>query len=168
MSDTEQTLQKIQKQAKKKIWITAILTFFVPFGGYLYTLRYTASLLAFIAMMLLISAEDVIGEDPSDTLYGFFIFGVAIENSLAVKKARDKAQEKGLQLDSTPQASLPNAKVQILKAGKQQSEFTVSDIVVMTELSPERVKPLLLEMEREDLIRSYNRDSDGAIVYKVI
>ena len=46
--------------------------------------------------------------------------------------------------------------------------MTVSQIVLATELTPQVVKETLLTLEKEQLIYGYNRDSDGAIVYKNI
>lgn len=46
--------------------------------------------------------------------------------------------------------------------------MTVSEIVIATELSPQIVKKTLLDLENEHLIYGYNRESDGAVVYKNI
>lgn len=168
MSNTEKNLRNIQKRAHKKIWITAILTLLIPFGGYIYTVRYRAAILAFFTMFFLISAEDVMKKDNADTLYGFFLIGAATENSLSVRRAREIAKQKGLQSGSDSYAPLPSTKVQILKIGKVRGEVTLADLVIETELPPEKVREVLTELEREDLVRSYNREQDGAVVYRVV
>lgn len=157
---------KIQKRAEKNLWITSILTFFIPFGGYIYTKRYVAAIIAFFAMMVLMS--DDLPEDPSDTLYGFFIFGAAIENVISVRKARQLVKGDGIQVGGTTQKQLPNLQVEILKLGKTEGEMTLSDFVIATEASPDKVKEVLMELERSDLVRVYNREADGVVVYKVI
>jgi uncharacterized membrane protein len=168
MSESEKELINIQKRANKKIWITALLTFLIPFAGYLYTVRYRAAIIAFFAMFFLIFAEDSMGEDTADSLYGFFAIGVAVENSISVRKARELAQQKGFQSGSDSYARLPDAKVQILKLGKQYGEVTLADLVIETGLPPEKVREVVMELERQDLVRSYNREHDGAVVYRVI
>jgi uncharacterized membrane protein len=117
-------------------------------------------------MMFLLS--DDLPEDTSDTLYGFLMFGAAIENTIAVGKARKLTQSKQLQANSPNSEQLPDLQIEILKIGKAQGEMTLSDFVIATETSPDKVKTILMELERSDLVRSYNREPDGVIVYKVI
>lgn len=168
MSDTQKDLKKARKRADKNLWVTAILTFLIPFGGYIYTLRYPAAVIAFLAMMFLFSAEEVIDDDATDTLYGLFAVSVAVENSLSVRKARELTKKQGFMPGSTTPRPLPNTQVQILKLGKQQGEMTLADFVVATELPPAQIQETLIELERSDLVRSYNRESDGAVVYRVV
>jgi uncharacterized membrane protein len=168
MPESEKELKSIQKRANKKIWITALLSFFIPFAGYLYTVRYRAAIIAFFSMLLLISAEDTMDEDAANTLYSFFAIGVAVENSISVRKARELAQQKGFQSSSDSYARLPNANVEILKLGKERGEVTLADIVIETGLPPEKVREVVMELERQDLVRSYNREHDGAVVYRVV
>jgi uncharacterized membrane protein len=170
MSESEKTLRTIQTRANRKIWITAVLTLLFPFAGYIYTIRYKAAIIAFFAMFFLMSAEEAMDmeEDTASSLYGFFIIALTAENSLSVRKARELAQQKGLQLGSNHYAPLPDAKVQILKFGKQQGEVTLADLVIETGLPPEKIRDMVMELERQDLVRSYNREHDGAIVYRVI
>lgn len=168
MSESEKELINIQKRANKKIWITALLTLFIHWAGYLYTVRYKAALIAFFAMFFLISAKETMGEDTGDSIYGFLALGVAVENSISVRKARELAQQKGLQSGSDSYARLPDAKVQILKIGKKHGEVTLADLVIETGLPPEKVREVVIELERQDLMRSYNREHDGAVVYRVI
>ena len=119
-------------------------------------------------MFFLISAKETMGEDTGDSLYGFLALGVAVENSISVRKAREIAQQKGLQSGSDSYARLPDAKVQILKIGKKHGEVTLADLVIETGLPPEKVREVVIELERQDLVRSYNREHDGAVVYRVI
>ncbi|MFP4007515.1 MAG: hypothetical protein ACLFV6_05820 [Spirulinaceae cyanobacterium] len=37
--EMENVSPKIEKRAGKNLWITSILTFFIPFGGYIYLER---------------------------------------------------------------------------------------------------------------------------------
>lgn len=162
--------QGIQKRADKNLGITALLTLFVPFGGYIYTLRYTAAVLTFLATMFLFSAEEmeIVDDDVLSPLYGLFAVSAAVENSLSVRKARELTRKPGLTPLSTAPISFPQAQVQIIKVGKQQGEMTVTDFVVATELPPAQVKETLMELEHSDLVRSHNRESDGVVVYQVI
>lgn len=168
MSESEKALKNIHKRANKKIWITALVTFFLPFVGYFYTVRYRAAIIAFFAMFFLISAEDAMDEDTANTLYGFLAIGVAVENSISVRKAKELAQQKGLHSGSDSYARLPDIKVQILKFSKGCGEVTLADLVIETGLSPEKVREVLTQLEHEDLVRSYNREQDGAVVYRIV
>lgn len=170
MSNTHPNSSEIQKRAKKNLWITALLTLFMPFGGYIYTIRYTAAVITFLATMFLFSAEEmeIVDDDVLSPLYGLFAVGAVVENSLSVRKTRGLTKKQGLTLGSTAPISLPHAQVQIIKVGKQQGEMTITDFVVATELPPAQVQETLMELEHSDLVRSYNRESDGVVVYKVV
>lgn len=168
MRENKKNLKDIQKRANKRIWITALITLFIPFFGYLYTVRYRAAIITFFAMFFIISAEDVMDEDFADTLYSFFAIGVAVENSISIRKAKELAQHKGLQSGSYSYARLPDIKVQILKFSKGCGEVTLADLVIETGLPPEKVREVLTQLEYEDLVRSYNREQDGAVVYRVV
>lgn len=157
---------KINKRAGKNLWITSILTFLIPFGGYIYTVRYRAAVIIFFLMMMLLSDEVI--DDSSEELYSFFIFGAAIENVISVQKARKLGQNKPIQPSRIPLKQLPNLQVEVLKVGKAQGEMTLSDFVIATEASPDIMTEILMELERADMVRVYNRESDGVVVYQVI
>ena len=170
MSNLNRNSQKIQKRADKNLWMTALLTLFIPFGGYIYTIRYTTAVISFLTMMFFFSAEEVevIDDDLISPLYGLCAVGVAVENSLSVRRARELIKKQGLTLGSNAPVPLFHAQVQIIKMGKQQGEMTITDFVVATELPPTQVKATLIELERLDFVQSYNRESDGALVYKIV
>ena len=170
MSNLNQNSQEIQNRADKNLWMTALLTLFIPFGGYIYTIRYTAAVISFLTMMFLFSAEEmeVIDDDFISPLYGLCAVGVAVENSLSVRKARELIKKQGLKLGSTAPILSPHAQVQIIKMSRQQGEMTITDFVVATELPPTQVKATLIELESSDFVQSYNRESDGALVYKIV
>ncbi len=160
--NSEIELKNILKRANKDIVVTAFITLFMPWAGYLYTVRYKAALIAFFAMFFIIFVK------KANSLFVFFLLGAAVENSISVLKAREIVEQKVLQSASDRYAHLPDAKMQILKIGKQRGEVTLADLVIETGLPPEQVREVVRELERQDLVRSYNREHDGAVVYRVI
>ena len=152
-------LEKTQKIARKSTLFTGTLTFFLPLFGYLYTGRYralfrTASLFFGIILLCLMVKPSI--EEDEDFMTGMmFLYGAgtAIENSRAVSLAKKRLQEQ---------------KIQILKLAKQQESITLADCILETGESVGDVRQLLAELQAEDLVQIDNRDSDGAIVYRII
>ena len=56
----------------------------------------------------------------------------------------------------------------ILKLLSEQPEATLADCVLATGEETSKVKVLLEQMQREELITVGNRESDGAIIYRMI
>lgn len=179
MSEIEKDLKSMQNRAKKSILVTAILTLFFPPFGYFYTGRYATAFITFLILGLLIFSENSIYYyNPVDfTFYFFLAMASAVENSLSVGKARrltqqkeqkEQKEEKVSQPVSNNQTSHPDLNVQILKLAKQHGEVTLADLVIETGMPPEKVRKVVIELERHDLMRSSNRQHDGAVVYRVI
>ncbi|BAQ62216.1 hypothetical protein GM3708_2622 [Geminocystis sp. NIES-3708] len=160
----------LQNRSNKNIWITGILTFFVAPFGYIYTIRYKAAFIAFIvyAILLGLSEESETGE----MLLGLFAIGVTVENVMFINSAKNQVKKLGININKdnflSSSGSLVNPDIIILKVLQKRGIMTISEIVVATELSPQIVKQTLLELEREQLIYGYNRETDGAVVYKNI
>ncbi|AFZ48114.1 hypothetical protein Cyast_2165 [Cyanobacterium stanieri PCC 7202] len=174
-------LYHLEKKANKNLFVTGLLTFlFAPFG-YLYTNRYWGAAITFIIFFAMVDDPDF------EEVWGVIAVGGTIENIIAVRNARDKLAIASSKENKTlpfqpisspvqnPQPSFPakvnqpqNLELQILKALKQEGEMTLSDIVIATELSSSIIKETLLKLETEQLIYGYNRDGDGAVVYKNI
>lgn len=163
-------LEQIQNRANKNRWLAGVLTFFVAPVGYLYTLRYKAALISFIAFIILLGASEE--SETGETLLGFFAIGVTAENVISINNAKNKVKQLGGSLNNpniiTSSASGNKPDILILKILQKRGVMTISEIVVATELSPQIVKQTLLELENEQLIYGYNRESDGAVVYKNI
>jgi hypothetical protein len=47
-------------------------------------------------------------------------------------------------------------------------EVTLSDLVVETGRTPQEIRTILEELQREDLMRIHNRSRDGAVVYSAV
>ncbi|GAB4303468.1 MAG: hypothetical protein Kow0091_04040 [Geminocystis sp.] len=163
-------LEQIRNKANKNRWIAGVLTFFVAPVGYFYTLRYKAALISFIVYIILVGASEE--NETMETLLGFFAISVTVENVISINKAKNKFKElegNTNQLTNYPSSFSGNSPdIIILKAINNRGEMTVSEIVIATELSPQIVKKTLLDLENEHLIYGYNRESDGAVVYKNI
>ncbi|MDJ0712641.1 MAG: TM2 domain-containing protein [Prochloraceae cyanobacterium] len=56
----------------------------------------------------------------------------------------------------------------ILKLLKENKEATLADCVLTTEKDVQKVKELLLQMQRDELIEIGNRESDGVVVYRIV
>ncbi|MBD2259646.1 hypothetical protein [Pseudanabaena sp. FACHB-2040] len=152
-----------RKLAKKNLWVTGLLTFPLPFVGYLYTARYP---LASITCAIWLICSAAVDEDFAGPIVGFLMIGSTIENMVAVLRARSERGETGLQLQQYPQVR--DVRIELLKLAKSQGEVTLADCVIATELPADEVRLLLSEFEYQDLMRSSNRESDGAIVYRVV
>ncbi|HEY9737290.1 MAG TPA: hypothetical protein V6D06_13440, partial [Trichocoleus sp.] len=59
-------------------------------------------------------------------------------------------------------------RIELLKLAKRQGEMTLADFVITTGQSVDEVRSTLVELEKHDLMRSSNRDSDGAVVYRAV
>ncbi len=63
---------------------------------------------------------------------------------------------------------LPSDTQLILKLLSEQPEATLADCVLATGKDTSKVKALLEQMQRDELIEVGNRERDGAIVYRMI
>ncbi len=73
------------------------------------------------------------------------------------------------QLPSAAIAIPPQSDTQlILKLLSERSEASLADCVLATGKDTSKVKALLEQMQRDELIEVGNRESDGAIVYRMI
>jgi len=91
-------------------------------------------------------------------------------SSLQVIQAKWKSRKN--QTNYSSQKQSPNnvaaEQTQILRLMRMRGEVTLADIVIETNIPVDKVRSLLVELERNDCIRSRNRDSDGGIVYYVV
>ncbi|MBD2039083.1 hypothetical protein [Microcoleus sp. FACHB-672] len=173
MPETEKELKPMQNSANKSILVTAIFTFFFPLLGYLYTGRYATAFITFVVLCLLFFNEDFMYNFGSVAfnLYLFFAMLSAAENSIFVGKARRLTQQKEQKVSqpaSNNQTPLPDLNVQILKLAKKHGEVTLADLVIETGMPPEKVREIVKDLDRHDLMRSSNREHDGAVVYRII
>ncbi len=56
----------------------------------------------------------------------------------------------------------------ILKLIKESKEATLAECVLATQKDVQKVKDLLLQMQRDELIEVGNRESDGVVVYRMV
>ncbi|NMF86750.1 hypothetical protein [Nodosilinea sp. P-1105] len=163
MFDTK-TPQQVRKLAKKSTWGAGLLTFFLTPVGYLYTGRKKLALITLAIWLPLILAD--VDDGPLSALLGFLIIGAPIENVMAIHKARGAAKELGISAGQEENAS--DLTVTLLRFAQEKGEVTMADCVIKTGKSPEELRGTLLEMEHQDLLRSGNRESDGAVVYRIV
>ncbi|MGI0480944.1 hypothetical protein ACN4EE_09135 [Geminocystis sp. CENA526] len=169
--DTVKEIQTLEIRSKKNRWLVGILFFISPIG-YFYTNRNILAIIITIIYGILLSGSEE--SDTMNSLFALFTIGTTVENIMYINRARDKfklLQENSPQYTNTISAHsqpVSNADLMILKALENNGEMTASQIILATELTPQIVKETLLTLEQEQLIYGYNRDSDGAIVYKNI
>lgn len=162
--DTAKELQTLENRSKKNRWLVGILFLISPVS-YFYTNRYLLAIITTIIYFILVTA--VQEYDTISILWLLFILGITVENITSINNAKDKV--KLLQVNSSQSGNnISNPDLIILKALENRGEMTVSQIVLATELTPQIVKETLFTLEQEQLVYGYNRDSDGAIVYKNI
>lgn len=158
------TPQQVRKLAKKPVWGVGLLTLFLTPVGYLYAGRKKLALIILVFWLPLILAPD--DNEPLTTLLGFFIIGATIENVMAVYKARETVKERSI--NPEPEGEANNLTVALLKLAQEKGEITMADCVIKTGKKPEELRPILLELEQQDLLRTDNRESDGAIIYRFV
>jgi hypothetical protein len=158
------TPQQVRKLAKKSAWGAGLLTFFLTPVGYLYTGRKKLALLTLVIWLPLILAD--VDDGPLSALLGFLIIGAPIENVMAIHRARGAVKEMGISAEQEEEAG--DLTVSLLKLAQEKGEVTMADCVIKTGKSPEELRDTLLELEHHDLLRSGNRESDGAVVYRVV
>jgi hypothetical protein len=165
MSDLDiKTPQQARKLAQKPVWGVGLLTFFLVPAGYFYTGRKTLALITLVFWLPLILAPPE--NKTLSTLLGFLIFGTTIENVIAVYRARETVKERGINTEQEGEAS--HLVVALLKLIQEKGEVTMADCVIETGKSAEELRNTLLELEHKDLLRSDNRESDGAVVYRIV
>jgi hypothetical protein len=158
------TPQQARKLAQKPVWGVGLLTLFLTPAGYLYTGRKKLALIILVFWLPLILAPE--DNETLTTLLGFFIIGATIENVMAVYKARGTVNESGVNIEQGEEPS--GLTVALLRLAQEKGEVTMADCVIKTGKSPEELRNTLLELENHDLLRSGNRESDGAVVYKIV
>lgn len=174
MAKLDKEIRIAQNRAQKNAWAAGLLTLFLPFGiGQIYTARYGVAVLALLGFSFCVSLEDVLGEDASETLLAMFAIGTTVENVRSIRQSRQFLRERGLPIGTQTQELRPPAivakpKVRVLKAIKAGREVSLADLVIETGMEIDELRALLLTLEREDLIRSRNREGDGAVVYRVV
>ncbi len=162
-------LEKTQKLAKKGTLSTGMLTFFMPLVGYIYTGRYKALFKTFTMffgiLVLCFMAEPSLDDDEEFMTGMMFLYGAgtAIENTRAVSHAKKRMKDQQI-----PVLNPDKVKIQLLKAAKYKGAVTVADCVLETGCSAAEVRLFLEELQQEELIRVDNRESDGAIIYRII
>ncbi len=158
------TPQQLKELAKKSIWGASLSTLFLTPVGYLYTGRKKLALIALVIWLplLLLSEES----DALNSLMGFFILGATIENILAIQRAREAVKKNDFNLDKDSEVS--KLSITLLKLAQVKGEITMADCVIKTGKKPEELLKTLIELERHDMLRSGNRESDGAVVYRIV
>lgn len=165
-------INTLQKRSHRSVWVAGIMTILFAPAGYIYTLRYKTAFIAIILYTILIG---IAGESKkAEDLLGFLVIGATIENVISIKSAKSKLKEiesndnGNIHLNPSPLNSVNNVEIIVLKVLQKGGIMTVSEIIVATELSPQIIKKTLQDLETEQLVYAYNRDSDGAVVYKNI
>lgn len=156
--------RKTHKLARKNLWATGLLSFFLPFAGYLYTGRYGLAAISFA--VLLIGGAAAEESELGTLIVVFLMVGSTIENMGAVLGARSKFTANNPLLQ--PDDQHRDLRIELLKLAKRQGEMTLADFVITTGQSVDEVRSTLVELEKHDLMRSSNRDSDGAVVYRAV
>jgi predicted HTH transcriptional regulator len=141
----------------------------MPLIGYMYTGRYKALFktfgIFFGILVLCFMAKPSLDEDEDFMTGMMFLYGAgtALENTRAVIHGK-----KRLKNQQIPALNPDKVKIQLLKVAKAQGAITVADCVLETGCSAAEVRQYLEELQQEDLIRVDNRESDGAIIYRII
>lgn len=158
------TSEQARKLAQKSVWIAGLLAFFLTPAAYLYTDRKQLALITLFIWLPLILSEAEDG--PLTNLLGFLAIGATIENVVIVLKAKEMTKRLGTTSD--PSEDFSDLAFTLLKLAQEKGEMTMADCVLKTGKKPEELKKTLLQLEGQDLLRTGNRESDGAVVYRIV
>ncbi|MGK7955577.1 MAG: TM2 domain-containing protein [Crocosphaera sp.] len=109
--------------------------------------------------------------------WGLFGIGQLVDLFVLPKMVEEKNSELRGRLEETKYSQLSSEESPmllqspthlILKLLSQQPEATLADCVLATGEETSEVKVVLEQMQREELITVDNRETDGAIVYRII
>ena len=156
--------RKVKKLAKKNTWIAGLLTFFITPAGYFYTGRQKWALLVLVIWLPLIMADT--DNETLSALLGVLVIGATIENVVAIHRARAAAKELGVDAEQAEETG--DLRIELLKLVQQKGPVTMADCVIQTGKEVDEIRSMLVQLESQDLVRSGNRDSDGAVVYTIV
>jgi hypothetical protein len=158
------TPEQARKLAQKSVWAAGLLAIFLTPAAYLYTDRKKIALITlFIWLPLILTDTD---NESLSSLLGFLMIGAAIENVVIVLKAKETAKRLGG--TSEPNEDFSDLAVTLLKLAQEKGEMTMADCVLKTGKKPEELRRTLLQLEGQDLLRTGNRERDGAVVYRIV
>lgn len=157
------TPQQLKRLAQSSIWGAGVLTFCLTPAGYLYAGRNKLALITLVIWLPLFLASEI---EAMSGLMGFFIIGATIENVTAIHRAKAAVKQQGIHTQHEEDAS--RLTITLLKLAQEKGEITMADCVIKTEKTPEEIRTILLELEQQDLLRTANRASDGAVVYRLV
>ncbi|WP_204140707.1 hypothetical protein [Halomicronema sp. CCY15110] len=156
--------RKVKKLAKKNTWIAGLLTFFITPAGYFYTGRQKLALIVLVIWLPLIMADT--DNETLSALLGVLVIGATIENVVAIHRARAAAKELGVDAEQAEETG--NLRIELLKLVQQKGPVTMADCVIQTGKEVDEIRSMLVQLESQDLVRSGNRDSDGAVIYTIV
>lgn len=107
--------------------------------------------------------------------WGLFGMGQIFDLLLIPEMVEEKNFQLRARLTEARYPHLPPANVpspsdthSILKLLSERAEATLADCILATGQETAKIKALLEQMQRDELIEVGNRESDGAIVYRMI
>jgi hypothetical protein len=164
---------RLANLAHKNIFLLSFLTIvFTPIVGYAYTGRYLQLIVSFVAFFITLSfsINYELYSFVTYSLIGWYLLS-SIENSLAVSNARDKLVNESFEGSSENpiyfgKKSNENIQIQLLKLMRQKRGVTLADCVIETGMNSQKIKPVLEQMVKDDLITVNNRTEDGTIIYR--
>lgn len=157
------TPQQLKRLAQSSIWGAGVLTFCLTPAGYLYAGRNKLALITLVIWLPLFLASE---NEAMSGLLVFFIIGATIENITAIQRAKAAVKQQAIHTQHEEDAS--RLTITLLKLAQEKGEITMADCVIKTEKTPEEIRTILLELEQQDLLRTANRASDGAVVYRLV
>ena len=134
MSTPEQLTEKQANLAKKSIWITVILSFIFPPGGYIYTHRSIGFPVSFLYIGGLLAGSE---SDLGISLLSLAMVFSPLENSIQVIRAKWKNRKHQTSSSSpkkSPQIESPSAKTTRAKS-QQREELQSRTTRVVTKIT---------------------------------
>lgn len=166
--DVDKKIISAEKLANKKINISVIVSLFLPFAGYIYTGRWLSVCICLVLWFIIVGSAESTAEGGGTILSLIIGIVAAIDNLTSINRAKRLVQSVNEQKKSTTHINHSD-ELRILKILRQHSRgMSLADIIIETELPSQVVKEIVIRLEKDDLVRSYNRSDDGALIYKIV
>ncbi|MGL4501269.1 MAG: hypothetical protein ACRCU2_19515 [Planktothrix sp.] len=173
---------KLGNLAQKNTFVLLVLTLlFTPVTGYAYTGKYLSLVVTVVALGGAINLVPDSEIDPVGfyVIVCWYVFSL-IENYFAINNARNKLVNDSLDASNQSQDKTDNnqayfggknkedIQILLLKFIKQKREVTLADCILETGMTVQKIKPVLEQMAKDELIAVSNRLGDSVVVYRSI
>ncbi len=154
-------IETVEQRSSKSMPIAGILGLLLPFAGYWYINRWWQGTLILIVE---IRALVALVRGANNAIVSLLLLSSSIaiiDNLWTIASARRR-------LEGMTQQQPFDLQLQVLQIIRTQKEVSLADLLLEIQQPIEKLNNILSQLEQQDLIRSENRQSDGALLYRII